>query len=100
MLFLLLNNLLKALEDLIGKATKSMIILITNLKRNKEKLFKGKNKNNVDRLPIKEDKNKFIFLETNLHSILTVIRSNKSNMKLIKNIKSTYTFIPTTILSI
>lgn len=75
-------------------------MLITTLKRNKEKLFKGRNKRNVLRLPNKEEISNLLFLEKILHSILTVIKRSKSNMKLIKNIKSKYTFIPTTVLSI
>lgn len=75
-------------------------MLITTLKRNKEKLFKGRNKRNVLRLPNKEEVSNLLFLEKFLHSILTVIKRSKSNMKLIKNIRSKYTFIPTTVLSI
>ena len=77
-----------------------MIILITTLKRNKEKLFKGRNKRKVLRLPKNEEISNLLFLEKTLHSILTVIKRSKSNMKLIKNIRSKYTFIPTTVLSI
>ena len=84
-----LNNVLKTSNDFIGKASSNIIILIINLKRNKEKLFKGKNKSNVDKLPMKEDRSNLLFLEIILHSILTVIKRSKSNMKLIKNIKST-----------
>ena len=76
------------------------MILITTLKRNKEKLFKGRNKRKVLRLPRNEDISNLLFLEKTLHSILTVIKRSKSNMKLIKNIRSKYTFIPTTVLSI
>ena len=75
-------------------------MLITTLKRNKEKLFKGRNKRKVLRLPKNEEINNLLFLEKTLHSILTVIKRSKSNMKLIKNIRSKYTFIPTTVLSI
>ena len=75
-------------------------MLITTLKRNKEKLFKGRNKRKVLRLPRNEDISNLLFLEKTLHSILTVIKRSKSNMKLIKNIRSKYTFIPTTVLSI
>ena len=75
-------------------------MLITTLKRNKEILFKGRNKRKVLRLPRNEDITNLLFLEKTLHSILTVIKRSKSNMKLIKNIRSKYTFIPTTVLSI
>lgn len=60
----------------------------------------GRNKRNADILPKKEDSKRNRFLEYTLHSILTVIKRSKSNMKLIKNIRSKYTFIPTTVLSI
>ena len=86
--------------SIILKPTKIIIILITTLKRNKEKLFKGRNKRKVLRLPRNEDISNLLFLEKTLHSILTVIKRSKSNMKLIKNIRSKYTFIPTTVLSI
>ena len=86
--------------DVILKPTRIIMILITTLKRNKEKLFKGRNKRNVLRLPKKEEISSFLLLEKTLHSILTVIKRSKSNMKLIKNIRSKYTFIPTTVLSI
>ena len=82
------------------KPTIIIIILITTLKRNKEKLFKGRNKRKVLRLPKNEEISNLLFLEKTLHSILTVIKRSKSNMKLIKNIRSKYTFIPTTVLSI
>ena len=63
-------------------------MLITTLKRNKEILFKGRNKRKVLRLPRNEDITNLLFLEKTLHSIPTVIKRSKSNMKLIKNIRS------------
>ena len=56
----------------------------------------GRNKRNADKLPKKEDSKRNRFLEYTLHSILTVIKRSKSNIKLIKKTKSTYTFISTT----
>ena len=49
----------------------------------------GRNKRNVDKLPKKEDSKRNRFLEYTLHSILTVIKRSKSNIKLIKKTKST-----------
>ena len=49
----------------------------------------GRNKRNADKLPKKEDSKRNRFLEYTLHSILTVIKRSKSNIKLIKKTKST-----------
>ena len=75
--------------EVILKVAKSIIILTTILIKNNDILFRGRNKRKVLRLPRKEPKNKNLFLENTLHSILTDIKRSKSNMKLIKKTKST-----------